>query len=529
MATAIELGDVAGGIGGFALFGQDIGDRSGFSVASAGDINGDGFDDLVIGAQLGDASGNLKSNAGDTYVVFGKAGGFGAGIDLATLAAGNGGFVVFGERASDYAGISVASAGDVNGDGFDDLIIAATGADADPATIYQQANAGKAYVVFGKASGFGASINLATVAGGGGGFAIQGFDAYDNFGTQVASAGDINGDGFDDLVIGSWGGDALNNVRPNAGETFVVFGKAGDFGGTVRAINIAAGIGGFVINGQDAYDRSGNSVASAGDLNGDGFADIVIGAYGGDGAGNQRADAGNAYVVFGKANGFGASIELAAIAQGTGGFVINGLDAGDRLGTQVASAGDINGDGFSDLVIGAYQGAGAGNSKPGSGESYVVFGAAGGFGASVNLADIALGSGGFVVRGQDASDFSGYSVASAGDVNGDGFDDLIVGAFGGDGTGNTRPGAGDSYLIFGKASGFGAAIDLGTIAAGNGGFAILGQDGDDNSGTSVAPAGDIDGDGFDDLIIGAVQGDAAGNNKLKAVARVESITVLPLC
>src|SRR5262245_22453818 len=115
--------------------------------------------------------------------------------------------------------------------------------------------------------------------------------------------------------------------------------------------NVAAGAGGFVIHGQDADDLSGVSVSCAGDINGDGFDDLIIGARAGDGPGNTRADAGDSYVVFGKASGFAAEIDLAAVAAGTGGFVIHGQDAGDRSGFSVASAGDINGDGFDDLLI----------------------------------------------------------------------------------------------------------------------------------------------------------------------------------
>ncbi|MFM7423054.1 MAG: integrin alpha, partial [Alphaproteobacteria bacterium] len=151
-----------------------------------------------------------------------------------------------------------------------------------------------------------------------------------------------------------------------------------------------------------------------------------------------------------------APIDLATIAAGTGGFVIHGQDAGDFSGRSVASAGDINGDGFADLIIGAPYGDAAGNAKGNAGDSYVVFGKASGWGAAIDLATIAAGTGGFVIHGQDANDRSGFSVASAGDINGDGFADLIIGAFYGDAAGNAKDRAGDSYVVFGKASGWGA-------------------------------------------------------------------------
>ncbi|MDY7015870.1 MAG: integrin alpha, partial [Cyanobacteriota bacterium] len=214
------------------------------------------------------------------------------------------------------------------------------------------------------------------------------------------------------------------------------------------------GSNGFVINGFDAGGNSGTSVSSAGDVNGDGFDDIIIGADG-----PQSGDGnfvGESYVVFGSSSGFTASLDLSNL-NGSNGFVLKGIKGFDRSGSSVSSAGDVNGDGFDDLIIGAN---GADPNGSASGESYVVFGSSSGFTASLDLSTL-NGSNGFVLNGIDTSDESGISVSSAGDVNGDGFDDLIIGANGADPNGNGQ--AGESYEVFGSGSGFTASLDLSTL------------------------------------------------------------------
>jgi Ca2+-binding RTX toxin-like protein len=506
--------NIAAGIGGFAIHGQDAFDQSGYSVASAGDINGDGFADLIIGARGGDGPGNTRPSAGDSYVVFGKAGGWGAPINLAAIAAGTGGFVVFGQDSLDGSGFSVASANDINGDGFDDLIIGTRNGDGASTNVND--DRGDSYVIFGKTSGWGAPIDLGNAAAGMGGFVIRGQDAGDLSGRSAASAGDVNGDGFADLIIGAPGGNAANNAKGDAGDSYVIFGKASGWGIPVDLATIADGNGGFVIHGRKVGDGSGSSVNSAGDINGDGFDDLIIGAPGADGWNNTTDEAGESYVVFGKADGWGVTIDLASIAAGAGGFAIYGQDRRDSSGFSVASAGDINGDGFADLIIGAYGAYSPDNSIWEAGESYLVFGQASGWGASIDLSSIVNGEGGFVIYGQDDGDRSGRSVASAGDFNGDGFDDLIISAHHGKAASNNKSWAGESYVVFGKATGWGAPINLATIANGDGGIVIYGQDANDISGWSVASAEDVNGDGFDDIIVGAIFASGALNGKPEA-------------
>ena len=322
------------GTTGFKLSGVAAYDYSGFSAASAGDVNGDGFADLIIGAPGVQSSGL----SGTSYVVFGQASGFAANIDLSSLD-GTTGFKLSGAAAGDHSGFSVASAGDVNGDGFADLIVGAGSADPNGSA------SGASYVVFGKASGFAANVDLSTLDGLTG-FKLSGETAYDDSGRSVASAGDVNGDGFADLIVGARGADPHGNSA--SGASYVVFGQASGFAANIDLSSLD-GTTGFKLSGAAAGDFSGVSVASAGDVNGDGFADLIVGACC---ASPHGLASGASYVVFGKASGFAANIDLSSL-DGTTGFKLSGETAGDLSGVSVASAGDVNGDGFADLIVGA--------------------------------------------------------------------------------------------------------------------------------------------------------------------------------
>ena len=475
--AAIELSDIESGIGGFVINGVSAGDESGFNVSSAGDVNGDGFEDLIVGARLDDPNG---IDSGASFVVFGKTDGI--AVELSDVAAGVGGFVINGVSTLDFASNGVGGAGDINGDGFADLLVGAYGDDPNGDA------SGASFVIFGKTDGN--AVELSTIETGIGGFVINGVTINDYAGRPINNAGDVNGDGLDDLIIGAGRADPNGNF---SGSSYVVFGKSD--GATVELSDVEAGTGGFVINGASAEDQAGTSVSGAGDVNGDGFADLIVGAFGDDPNG---LTSGASFVVFGKSDG--TTVELSDVEAGTGGFVINGVSSDDRSGLSVSGGGDINGDGFADLIVGAALDDPNGSA---SGASFVVFGKSDGI--AVELSDVEAGTGGFVINGVSADDYAGLTVSSAGDVNGDGFDDLIVGAFGDDPNGLS---SGTSFVVFGKADG--TAVELSDVEAGTGGFVINGVSAGDQSGRPVSAAGDVNGDGFDDLIVGARLDDPNG-------------------
>jgi hypothetical protein len=463
--TDIALSSLDGS-NGFKIDGISANDLAGRSVASAGDVNGDGFDDVIVG--VGNAEQNHTGDNVASYVVYGAPAGFAAEVPAGGLN-GTSGFVINGSgTVGNKTGFSVASAGDINGDGLSDVIVGAYGTGS---------GAGASYVIFGATTVPSGQIVL-SVLNGTTGFKLSGV-AGDQSGFSVASAGDVNHDGFADLVIGAPG---ASPHGAQSGAAYVVFGHASGFGANVD-LSTLNGTTGFKISGAAAGDRAGTSVASAGDVNGDGFSDVLIGAQGAN-------SNGSAYVVFGQASGFTANFDLSTLT-GSNGFRLDGVGAGDHAGISVASAGDVNADGFADIIVGANL---ADSSGTDSGAAYVVFGAASGFAATIDLSTL-NGTNGFKLTGA-TGDQSGFSVASAGDVNGDGYADLIIGA---PAHGSL---AGESYVVFGAASGFAASIDLTTLN-GTTGFALDGVTAGDNSGMSVASAGDVNGDGFSDLVVGA--------------------------
>ncbi|MEZ5895350.1 MAG: hypothetical protein R3C40_08325 [Parvularculaceae bacterium] len=390
------------------------------------------------------------------------------------------GFSITGAAAGDEAGFTVSRAGDLNGDGIEDFLVASWLADPNGSA------SGAVYAVFGSTSGFGSTLDLSTLNGSNG-FKMSGVSANDFAGYSTAEAGDINGDGIDDVIIGAPGGD----------EAYVVFGSSSGFSANIN-LGSLNGSNGFRITTTSGGSSLGSAVASAGDINGDGIGDVIVGAPAANGVGG--AYSGQAYVIFGKTSNFTATVKVSDL-NGSNGFTLNGAAAYDGAGSSLASAGDVNGDGIDDFIVGAPEHIGIGG-------AYVVFGTTAGFSSSLNLSSL-NGSDGFLLEGVAASDAAGYAVSTAGDVNGDGVDDMIVSAIGADP--NAISTAGASYVVFGQTSGFSATLALSSLNGSNG-FTVNGAADNDEAGISVASAGDVNGDGVDDIIIGAFFADPNGTN-----------------
>jgi hypothetical protein len=366
----------------------------GAAVATAGDVNGDGYADILLGAE------GYESNRGQAHLYLGSS----AGLQLAPA------FTVTGETQGDGLGASVGAAGDVNGDGYADSLIGGGG---------YEAGRGRAYIYLGTGNGLQPTAALT----------LTGESPGDNFGAAVGTAGDVNGDGYADFVIGVKG----------ANRALVYLG-----GASLSATSS------LTLTGQTDNEGFGGAVATVGDVNGDGYADVIIGAAG------DAGQPGRAYVYFGQNTGLEATPALTLIGE----------SPGDNFGGAVATAGDVNGDGYADIVVGA----------SGEGRVYVYSG-----GASLSATPM------LTLTSGRPTDHLGTSVGTAGDVNGDGYSEIIVGA-------STDGGNwGRAYIYIGGPDGVDAQPAL----------TLSGESAGSYFGSAVSTAGDVDGDGYADVLVGA--------------------------
>ncbi len=424
-------GDVALATGGDGRWlGERAGDFAGAVVVGLGDVTGDGLDDYAVGANGYDAGGG-GSDHGRVYLLSGVVSG---DVSLSTARA-----TADGAASGDAAGGAVAS-GDVDGDGTPDLVlgVAAAGSSDD----------GELYVVYGPLSG---SYDLSTDAD----VSLPGSLTGEEAGTSVAVTGDVDGDGTDDILVGAPFAD-LNGT--DAGMAYLVLGAASASGSIGSSSAILA-------YGEDAGDEAGNVVAVVGDLDGDGGPEVLVSAWLEDAGGT---DAGAMYLFTGPTSGI--------VSLGTADIKIVGAAADEGAGWAVHDAGDVNDDGYDDLLVGAPF------ADALAGAAYLVHGSPS-LGSTVDLSTAAAR-----LSGEAAGDLAGYSVAGNGDVNGDGSPDLLVGA-------PDAGGTGAAYLLWGPVTG--------TVSLGGADATFTGSGSYESAGVSLAIAGDVDGDGYDDILIGA--------------------------
>ena len=373
--------------GPLVLEGTSSAHNAGNSVAAAGDVNGDGFADLVIGAFHAKGGGN---DSGEAYLVLGPVA---EGFILTDADAR-----LIGEYAYDVAGSVVAGGVDLTGDGRDDVLVGAVG--YGDGSLQSQ---GGLYVVEGTTAG--------TASLGGARAVIEGAERYDRLGTS-GSAADFNGDGIGDVVAGAEtapGGDGN-------GHAVVVFGPLGGRSSSADADAILVGEG---------LTHNAGFAVGAGDINGDGYGDLVVGA---PGYTTGSSPEGAVYVVLGPPTAGEASLS-------THHARIVGDQSGDALGTAVAAETDLTGDGRADILL----------SAPGNDQAASNAGAAAAFYGPVS-GGLSFTDGDFRVFGESVEDGLGGSVSGVADINGDTVPDLLFAAPGSDRGGSA---AGSAYIVFG--------------------------------------------------------------------------------
>ncbi len=421
--------------------------NNGSSASIVGDVNGDGYDDIVIAKEyiLDDSNSVVSPTLEKIYLFFGKESGLNNDINVKNADAS------FYRYSTDSYNLVVSGGGDVNKDNYDDFLIGTP--DDYP---------GKVYLIFGKSTGWEKDFNLSNASA-----SFIGEDGPGTLGESITNAGDVNGDGYDDILIGS-------PLHPSkgwyTGKTYLIFGKSI---GWVKNFDLTYADASFL--GESGWDDSGEAIACGGDVNGDGYDDIVIGAPGGGGW-----NAGKTYLFLGKKSGWAVNTNL---TDADASFI--GENKYDNSGSALSNSGDVNNDGLDDILIGAPETYRASNE---GGHTYLIFGKSKGWQKNMSLSNADAS---FV--GENRDDNSGWSISIEGDVDGDDFDDIIIGAPEKD---TFYDDNGKTYVVLGKSSGWSLNSSLA-----NADVSFIGEGELNRSGTKVSSSGDVNGDGIDDILI----------------------------
>jgi len=397
--------------------GNQAGAAFGYSAGTAGDVNGDGYEDVIVGAPY---YSNGQYSEGLAFVYYGSPTG------LSTVPNWTGEI----NQNVAFFGFSVGTAGDVNMDGYDDVIVGA------PFYSNGQVVEGGAFIYQGSAAGLSTTPN----------WTAEGNQVGARFGTSVATAGDVNGDGYSDAIVGAY---LFDNGQIDEGRAFVYHGSSG-------GLNMSPN---WTAESDQPTAYFGFSAGTAGDVNGDGYEDVIVGAPVYD---NGQTDEGRAFVYHGSPGGLSDSFNWTA--EGNQAFAI--------FGWSVGTAGDVNGDGYNDVIVGAYD---YDNGQTNEGRAFAYHGSAVGLSVAPD----------WTAESDQAFAWFGYSVGTAGDVNGDGYNDVIVGAF--------LLTTGRAFVHFGSATGL-STIPNRTATGGQAGAEFS---------FSVGTAGDVNGDGYAEFVVGA--------------------------
>ena len=404
----------------------------GWSVSGAGDVNGDGYSDVIVGVEGYD---NGQVGEGAAIVFHGSSNG------VSTTASS----LMESNQVGATMGISVSDAGDVNDDGYGDVIVGASNYTNGETT------EGAAFIFYGSSIGIDTSASSI----------VESNQAQAKMGFSASGAGDVNGDGYDDVIVGAHN---YNNGEDFEGAAFIYHGSSTGLDTTVASL----------LESNEAYAFMGWSVSGAGDVNGDGYSDVILGSWNYT---NGQTREGATFVYHGSSSGVDTTISS----------FYESNKAEGRMGYSVSGAGDVNGDGYDDVIVGASS---YNNGESGEGVALVYHGSSNG------LDSIASS----LFESNQASAYMGNSVSGAGDVNGDGYSDVIVGAFRYD-NGETDEGAAFVYL--------GSSNGLDTIAS----SFFESNQATGRMGSGVSGAGDVNGDGYDDLIVGASSFSNGENNE----------------